>query len=169
MQHVHVMDIRPDVITRTGVIQPYALREIPPQKVAYHSVQAFETTARPPGPQVRAEMQPEEFAARAKRVAAAMSAGKRMPRGSDPKLIHAARLIVEGKPFAIKSAGRAAKVEARRPSTWTALQRTQPASAGIRVPRHETPEPRSVALPAAHIMRAIRRPRPRWTARGWRF
>lgn len=112
MKHVHVMDIRPDVIIKTGVIQPYAIREIPPMAVARASVQAFENTARSPGPQVRPEMQPEEFAARAKRVAVAMAQGKRVGKGADPKLIHAARMIMEGKPFAIKSAGRVARIEA---------------------------------------------------------
>jgi hypothetical protein len=106
------MDIRPDVITRTGVIQPYSVRDIPPMDVARHSVQAFESTARPPGPRVSSEIQPEEFAARAKRVATALAAGKRMPVGSDPKLMAAARLLMEGKPFTIKSAGRTAYVEA---------------------------------------------------------
>lgn len=112
MKHVHMMDIRPDVITRTGVIQPYAIREVPPMAVARRSVEAFESSARPAGPRVSSEIQPEEFAARAKRVAVAMAAGKRMPVGSDPKLMAAAKLLMEGKPFTVKSAGRAAYVEA---------------------------------------------------------
>ena len=112
MKHVHAMDIRPDVIIKTGVIQPYAIRQIPPGAVARQTIRAFESVARPPGPRVRAEMQPEEFAARAKRVAVAMAAGKRVPKGSDPKLVQAARMIMEGKPFVIKSAGRVARVAA---------------------------------------------------------
>ena len=114
------MDIRPDVIIKTGVIQPYAIREVPPTAVARQTIRAFETVARGRGPQVRAEMQPEEFTARAKRVAAAMAAGKRMPRGTDPNLIHAARLIIEGKPFTVRSSGRAARIRGRRRMRWTA-------------------------------------------------
>lgn len=108
---MHVMDIRPDVITRTGVIQPYSIAEIPPIAVARHSVAAFETVARGPGPQVRPEMQPEEFAALAKVVAQAMAAGKRV-KGTSPRLIQAARMMMEGRPFSIKSAGRIARVAA---------------------------------------------------------
>ena len=106
------MDIRPDVITRTGVIQPYAVREVSPMAAAQFTVQRFENTARPSGPRANPEMQPEEFAARAKRVAVAVAAGKRMPVGTDPKLMAAAKLLIEGKPFTIKSAGRSAYVEA---------------------------------------------------------
>jgi len=106
------MDIRPDVITKTGVIQPYAIREIPPTAVARTAVRAFENVGRSPGPQVRSEMGPAEFAAQAKRVAVALAAGKRMPKGTSPKLMQAARMIMEGKPFVVKSAGRQAVVKA---------------------------------------------------------
>lgn len=108
------MDIRPDVITRSGIIQPYAIREVPPTAVARNSVRAFENTARSPGPQVRSEMGPAEFAATAKRVAVALAAGKRMPRGTSPKLMQAAKLIMEGKSFVVKSAGRQAVVKANQ-------------------------------------------------------
>jgi hypothetical protein len=110
MKHVHTMDIRPDVITRTGVIQPYAIREVPPGMVARHSVRAFEQTARPRGPQVKSEMEPEEFVALAKRVAVAQAAGKRFARGVSPKLLAAAKMIREGRPFKIRAAGRTAIV-----------------------------------------------------------
>lgn len=121
---MHVMDIRPDVITRTGVIQPYSVREIPPMAVARNSVAAFETTGRRAGPAVRYDdIGPEEFAARAKRVANATAAGARMPKGTDPKLIQAARYIREGKPFAIKSAGRTARVEASPANRVTSNRR----------------------------------------------
>lgn len=119
MQHIHVMDIRPDVITRTGVVQPYAIRNVNPVAVARHSVQAFETTSRPAGPQVKSELQPEEFVARAKRVAAAVAAGKRMPRGTDPKLLQAAKAIVKGKPFVVRASGRAAQGAVKRRLRWT--------------------------------------------------
>lgn len=113
MKHVHVMDIRPDVITRTGVIQPYPARDISPMAVARHTVASFENTARPRGPVVRSnEIAPEEFAARAKRVADATAAGARLPKGTDPKLVQAARYIRQGLPFAIRSAGRTARVAA---------------------------------------------------------
>lgn len=112
MKHVHMMDIRPDVIIKTGVIQPFAIREIPPAAVARAAIRAFSAVPRAPGPSVRAEMQPEEFAARAKRVAVAMASGKRVGKGADPKLVKAARMIMEGKPFVIKSAGRVARVAA---------------------------------------------------------
>lgn len=130
MLHVHGMNIRPDVITRTGVIQPYSLQEIPPLAVARNAVRAFETVARSPGPQVRTEMQPEEFAARARRIAEAMSAGKRVPRGTSSKLIHAARLIIDGKPFAVRSAGRVANVQAS-PATRV-VNRKRPVAAKVR-------------------------------------
>lgn len=112
MKHVHAMSIRPDVIIKTGVIQPYAIREIPPGAVARTTVRAFESVARPAGPRVSSEIQPEAFAARAKTLAVAMAAGKRPGKRTDPKLIEAAKMIMAGKPFAIKSAGRVARVAA---------------------------------------------------------
>jgi hypothetical protein len=111
MKHVHVMDIRPDVITRTGVVQPYAIREIPPEAVARNSIAAFSTTARPAAPSVSQEIEPEEFAALAKRVAVAQAAGVRMPGATNPKLLKAAKMIRQGKPFVVKSAGREAFVK----------------------------------------------------------
>ena len=53
MKHVHAMDIRPDVIIKTGVIQPYSITEIPPTAVARHVVSAFANVAGGQGPQAR--------------------------------------------------------------------------------------------------------------------
>jgi hypothetical protein len=122
------MDIRPDVVIRSGTIQPWAVRLIPPGQIAQHSIKAFQQVVQAPGPAVKAEMQPEEFAAVAKRVATAMAAGKKMPAGTDPKLILAARRIIEGKPFAIESAGRAAVVQGRVSSRGSVVaQKRRPA------------------------------------------
>lgn len=106
---MHAMDIRPDVIIKTGVIQPYSITDIPPTAVARHVVAAFSNVAGGQGPQVRPEMGPEEFAARAKVVAVAMAAGKRF-RNTDPKLIKAARMMMEGRPFTVAASGRVARV-----------------------------------------------------------
>lgn len=120
MQHIHIADVRPDGVYRTGVIQPFPIDEGPAQ-VASKTIQSF-NLVRPGGPHVanagfgsastRWEMAPEEVAMAANRLAAAMSQGI-MPQGLiDQNILHAARLIMAGRSFVIRSAGRAAVVRA---------------------------------------------------------
>lgn len=101
------MSIRPDVITRTGVVQPYSIINATPNQVATRT--ATEVTNAFQGA-LGADLQPEEFVRRAKLVATALAAGKRMPPGTDPKLLEAARCIIEGRPFQVNAQGRTAEV-----------------------------------------------------------
>lgn len=126
MLHFHVSDIRPDAIISTGVIQPFPIQRQDPDQVARATVKSFTQEFRPSGPQTRPEMQPEEIAKTAERVATAMRAGRRMPAGTDARLMQAAKYIMEGKPFVIRSAGRAAVIRARGPSSWEALYAQSP-------------------------------------------
>lgn len=98
------MSIRPDVITRTGVVQPYGIVNATPNQVATQSAAAVTSAF------ADADLQPEEFVRRAKLVASALASGKRMPPGTDPNLLAAARCIIEGRPFQVNAQGRTANV-----------------------------------------------------------
>src|SRR5689334_7938865 len=110
-QHVHFANIRPDAVYKTSVVAPYPIQS-GPLNIARKGIVAFTKWIRPRGIEVKSEMTPEEVGIRAKRLADAMSAGIEPPVGTDMRLIEAARFIMEGKPFVIRSAGRAAMVSA---------------------------------------------------------
>ena len=120
----------------TGVWNPYPVRSYPPE-VAVQTVESFTRDVRPSGPELgaaaggRIEMQPEEFAMAAQRIAVAAASGKVFPRSLDPRLRQAANLIIAGKPFVIRSAGRAAYVRARSPGSWAQRTETHPAGMTI--------------------------------------
>lgn len=107
----------------TGVWQPYPVASYPPE-VAVQTIHAFTSDVRPDGPELgsapggRSEMQPEEVAMAAQRIAVAAASGKVFPRSLDPRLRQAANYIIEGRPFVIRSAGRAAYVRARTPGSF---------------------------------------------------
>lgn len=141
VQHIHIADVRPDGVYRTGVIQPYPIQE-GPDVVAAKTIESF-NIVRPGGPYVAQgtgfgqsasgyEMAPEEIAMAANRLAAAMAQGY-MPQGLiDEKLVYAAKLIMSGQPFVVRSAGRAAVVRAAdAPSSVAALIQGNPASWGV--------------------------------------
>jgi hypothetical protein len=134
MLHVHVAtSARPDRVMATGVINPYPVNAYPPE-VAVQTVERFTRDVRPAGPMLgdsrggRRELQPEEFAMAAQRIAVAAASGKVFPRSLDPRLRQAANLIIEGKPFVIRSAGRAAYVRASSPGSWVDRVRAHPAA-----------------------------------------
>lgn len=126
MQHVHASSIRPDRVYKTGVIAPYAVG-YGPGNIARNVLSNFIRSVRPIGPTLRGEMQPEEIASRAKRVADAMARGIKPPKATDPRLMQAARMILQGRSFRIHSAGRSALVRATSPSSWAALNQRNPA------------------------------------------
>lgn len=124
--------VRPDRVIATGVIQPFPIRVEGPDANAAAVMQSF-NVVRPGAPtptgfadcctdcveppvvpavkvQGGYEPQPEEVAMAANRLAHAMQQGLRPEGVVDPKLMYAARLIMAGQPFVIKSAGRAAVV-----------------------------------------------------------
>ena len=136
MQHVHVAtSVRPDRVISTGVIQPYPVG-VRPSLLALQVVRSFAHEGRPEPSPVTPGMQPEEIATHARRVAAAMSAGTRLPPNTNRLLMTAAQMILAGRPFVIRSAGRAALVKARiSPSSWQALVMRNPAYYGMTHPR----------------------------------
>lgn len=135
MQHIHIGTIRPDGVYRTGVIQPFPI-DAGPAEVAAKTIQSF-NIVRSGAPAITggfgdAEMAPEEIAMAANRLAAAMAQGY-MPEGViDEKLVYAAKLIMSGTPFVVRSAGRAAVVRAANaPSSVAAIVQSDPASWGV--------------------------------------
>lgn len=132
--HLHVGLVRPDAITRTGVIQPFPI-EAGPSDVAAATIESFERLT--PGMTVSSgfagadgdDLLPEEVAMMANRLATAMAQGY-VPTGVvDHRLLQAASMIRNGQPFIIRSAGRAAMVRAAdAPSSVAALVRRNPAS-----------------------------------------
>jgi len=131
MQHIHVLEIRPDAVTRSSVVSPYAAR-YGPDNVARMVLHDFTRAVRHVGPSVSTDMAPEEVAMRAKRIADALRRGERMPVDTAPQLLQAARLIMEGRPFRIRSAGRAALVRAMAPGSWEQQYYANPASGALR-------------------------------------
>lgn len=132
--HLHVGLVRPDAITRTGVIQPFPIEQ-GPADVAAATIESFERLT--PGMTVSSgfaghdgdDLLPEEVAMMANRLATAMAQGY-VPEGIiDQRLLQAASMIRNGQPFIIRSAGRAALVRAAdAPSSVAALVRRNPAS-----------------------------------------
>lgn len=130
--HIHVDNVRPDVITRSGSIMPFPMQD-GPDAVAEATIRSFYQTVMPDAPRPSGysgyEPQPEEVAMMANRLATAMGQGL-MPEGVvDQKLIAAARMIMSGQPFIIRSAGRAALVRAANaPASISNLVKSNPAS-----------------------------------------
>jgi hypothetical protein len=133
MLHVHAAGsaARPDRVYATGVWQPYPVNA-DPATIARKTIQSFVGFVRPEGPSVSAEMQPEEVGMAAQRIATAMAAGKRFPRSLDPRLAKAAHLILSGKSFIIRSAGRAAVIRAKSPGSWLSRMNANPSSYYVR-------------------------------------
>lgn len=107
--HVDIEDIRPDRVTKTGVIQPYPV-ELGPARIAQAVVRNFTRFIRGEGPQVQSEMEPEEVARAAVRIATAKRQGKTFSGVLDPRLMAAADLINAGVPFRITCNGRSVVV-----------------------------------------------------------
>lgn len=113
---------RPDRVIATSVVAPYPVAEGPvslAQKVLSKFLTAVGAGG---GPQLGADMQPEEIAAKAAKLSSAMRQGFKPPRGVDQRLLHAAQMISAGHSFTIRSAGRAAMVSSRGSSAWPNLQ-----------------------------------------------
>ena len=99
----------------TGVVAPYA-SQYPPE-VAVDDLHVFLESVRPTqtvelggAPGGRNLMQPEEIALLAQRVAVAAAAGYKFPRTLDPRVRQAADHMLDGRPFVIRAAGRAALI-----------------------------------------------------------
>jgi len=117
MLHLHVAtSARPDRVMATGVVQPYPVASYPPE-VALQTVESFTGDVRQgngelgSAPGGRNLMQPEEIAMLAQRVAVAAANGYKFPRSIDPRVVQAANYLLEGKPFVIRAAGRAALIQ----------------------------------------------------------
>jgi hypothetical protein len=123
--HVHTDSIRPDVITRSGTIQPFPFRSVGPVAVARAVTPGFVNSVGSPNPSVDSGPAPEMIARTAEVVASAMARGIRPPPGLDPRILKSAEYIRQGKPFVIRSAGRAAIVRAAAPASLAALRATQ--------------------------------------------
>lgn len=107
--HVHYEDVRPDRVTKTGVISPYPVNA-GPAKVASGILRNFTRFIRGEGPQVQSEMEPEEVARAAVRIATAKRQGKTFSGVLDERLMAAADLINAGVPFRITCNGRSVLV-----------------------------------------------------------
>jgi hypothetical protein len=132
MLHVHTAtSARPDRVIATGVWQPYPL-EANPIAVSRQTVHSFLRWIRPENAQVSGQMQPEEVAMAAQRVATAAAQGTKFRRSLDPRIAKAANLILRGQSFVIRSAGRAAVIRAGSPGSWTARYDSNPARYALR-------------------------------------
>lgn len=141
VQHFHVTgSVRPDAIVRSGTIMPFPM-SAGPDAVAAATIQSFYRGIIPDSPVPSGfagrgfadggsiDPQPEEVAMMANRLATAMSQGLRTEGVVDARLIQAAQMIMNGQPFIIRSAGRAALVRAAAaPASVANLIRTNPAS-----------------------------------------
>lgn len=131
MLHFHISNVLPAEVYSTGVVRPF------PVSVGPAAVASAVTSEWLPaiiggqrGPAVRQEPQPEEVARMANRLADAMAAGMEPPRWIDRQLVKAAKLIMKGRSFTIKSAGRAIQVRAAAPASWKGIRRDDPALQG---------------------------------------
>ena len=104
--------VNPGVGLQANLVGMGAQQQIRPSLAAKQTIASFVAPVRPLGPVVSNEPQPEEIAMMAERIAAAMANGKTFRRTVDPRLIKAAQLLIEGKSFVIKSAGRQAIIKA---------------------------------------------------------
>jgi len=143
MLHFHISSVLPHEITSTSAIRPYPVA-LGPADIASQTASDWLPAILSPGggqqtPAAHQEWQPEEIAAAANRLADAMAAGMEAPAWIDRKLLSAARMIIQGRPFIIKSAGRAIEVRADAPSSWIGIRQqsaplegAQPGAAVIR-------------------------------------
>lgn len=129
VMHVHVEDVRPDRVTKTGVIAPYPI-EAGPANIAQRVIRNFTRFIRGEGPQVQSDMEPEEVARAAVRIATAKRQGKTFSGVVDSRLMAAADLINAGVPFTITCNGRSVFVrrQSLAPSSTNALVTRNPAS-----------------------------------------
>ena len=142
VHHFHVTgSVRPDAIIRSGTIEPFPMAA-GPDAVAAATMQSFYRGIIPDSPVPSGfagrrfgddgghiDPQPEEVAMMANRLATAMSQGLRPTGVIDQRLIQAAMMIMNGQPFIIRSAGRAALVRAAgAPASVANLIKTNPAS-----------------------------------------
>lgn len=119
--HVHAAWL-PQAAYTGGATYPYP-GQAGPVRVAQATLETYKRLLMPDyNPAVRQEPQPEEVARMAKRLADAMAAGMRPATYTDQRLLRAAHLINQGRPFVIKSAGRAAVVAGRQPSSIAAIR-----------------------------------------------
>jgi hypothetical protein len=103
--HVHYENVRPDRVYKTSVIAPYPVNA-GPARIAQGILRNFTRFIRGEGPQVQSQMEPEEVARAAVRIATAKRAGKTFSGVLDPRLMAAADLINAGVPFTITVNGR---------------------------------------------------------------
>jgi hypothetical protein len=110
--HVHVENVRPDRVYKTGVIAAYPINE-GPGRIASRVLANFTRFIRGQGPQVQSEMEPGEIARAAVRIASAKRQGKTFSGVVDPRLMAAADLINAGVPFTITVNGKSLIVRGR--------------------------------------------------------
>lgn len=72
----HTWHMRPDVVTRTGVIEPFWTRVVSPVTVARHTIDPFVASVRPWGPAVAPTPSPRQVANAAIKVAENFKRGK---------------------------------------------------------------------------------------------
>jgi hypothetical protein len=75
-QGTHGWHMRPDVVIRTGIIEPFWTRVVSPVDVARHAIDPFIESVRPRGPAVAPSPAPEKVAAAAVKVAEQFDKGK---------------------------------------------------------------------------------------------
>lgn len=70
------MHMRPDAVIKTGVIEPYWIRQVSPVDVARHTIDPFIASVRGPGPAVSPYPSPEDMAYAAGRIAKRFARGQ---------------------------------------------------------------------------------------------
>lgn len=125
--HFHISSVLPHEIYSTSAIRPYPAALGPADIAQKTAAEWWKLIMFPgqnsPGPAVHQDLQPEEVAGLANRLADAMASGLEPPRWINRGLLQAAKKIMKGENFVIKSAGRAVEVRAGAPSSWIGIER----------------------------------------------
>lgn len=164
MLKLDLLEWRPDAVYRTGVIQPYPIRQVGPVGLSRKYIQPFVGSVRPMGPSVVAPPTPETVAKAAAAVATAFQQGKSArvklgpakvtvsPYGPTPpglvgKVVEAARNIMAGRPQLVRVGPRTAMVRPAAPRPGAMPMR--PARPGAPGPGMRVGIRRGIATPPA--------------------
>lgn len=155
--HFHISSVLPHEITSTSAIKAYPVALGPGEIASRTAHEWLPSILWPgqadPGPNVHQELQPEEIARLANRLAGALAAGMEAPAWTNQGLLRIAKMLLQGKTVAIQSAGRAIQVRAEAPSSWTGIRQEgsglQSAQAGQVMIRQERSAPRRRAMAPA--------------------
>lgn len=137
-QHGHY---RPDMVTRTSVIEPYDIQQVDPVEVARHTIDPFIYGVRAPGPAVAEEPSATAIAYAAAAVVQAWREGKSarvrignftvkvsaadpVPGGLVGKILNAAHGAMNGRPVLVRAQG-------SRPAIITETQATAPNASNV--------------------------------------